>query len=85
MVPEGVQHFPGGGGGGGGVQLLTGGGVQMLISIETYKTSVGVQTPSPPSVSKHKLFECWVTISLFYCHRITFFKINIFKKFFQEH
>ena len=30
MVPEGVQHFPGGGGGGGGVQ--------MLISIETYRT-----------------------------------------------
>ena len=36
--PEAVHYFPGGGGGGGGgVQLFSrGGGVQMLISLETY-------------------------------------------------
>ena len=33
--PEAVHYFPGAGGGGGGVQLFQGGGVQMLISIET--------------------------------------------------
>ena len=46
--PEGVQHFPGGGGGGGGgVQLFPrGGGIQMLISIETHFPG-GVRSPPP--------------------------------------
>ena len=43
--PEGVHCFP-------GVQLFTGGGVQMLISIETHITcdfpGGGVRTPYPP-------------------------------------
>ena len=43
--PEGVQHFPGGGG-----------GVQMLISIQTHATCDspgGSRPPIPPSGSTH--------------------------------
>ena len=48
--PEGVHYFPGGGGG--GVKLFPGGGVQMLISLEThvhtcYFPGGGVRTPIP--------------------------------------
>ena len=45
----GVQLFPGGGGGGGGR-------VQILISMETYRTCdfpLSVQNPYPPSGSAH--------------------------------
>ena len=52
--PERVQYFPGG-----GVQLFPwgGGGVQMLISIETHMTCdfPGVWTPYPHSGSAHDL------------------------------
>ena len=34
--PEAVHYFPGAGGGGGVSNFLQGGGVQMLISIETH-------------------------------------------------
>ena len=53
--PEGLQHFPG------DVQLLQGGGVQMLISIVTHITcdfpggGSGSSTPPPPSGSAHVL------------------------------
>ena len=46
--PEGSNIF---GGGGGGPSFNRGGGVQMLISIETHITydfPVGVRTPYPP-------------------------------------
>ena len=46
--PEGVHYFPGGG----AVQFFLGGGVQMLISIETHIRTCyfpgGVRTPYPP-------------------------------------
>ena len=48
--PERVHYFPGGG----GVKLFPGGGVQMLISLETHVRTCyfpgvgGVQTPYPP-------------------------------------
>ena len=50
--PEGVQLFTGGGGG--RVQLFPGGGVQMLISIETHITcDFPGGGPDHPSVSAH--------------------------------
>ena len=47
--PKGVHYFQGGG----GVKLFPGGGVQMLVSIEThirtcYFPGGGVRTPYPP-------------------------------------
>ena len=52
--PEGVQHFPGGR----GVPTFSrGGGVQMLISIETYITcdfpEGGMSGPSIPPLDPH--------------------------------
>ena len=48
--PEGVQHFPGGGG---GSNFFPGGGVQMLISIETHHLlfSMGSGPPIPLWIS----------------------------------
>ena len=49
--PKGVHYFPGGGG---GVKLFLGGGVQMLVSLETrirtcyFPVGGGVRTPYPP-------------------------------------
>ena len=57
--PEGVQHFSGG-----GSNFFQGGGVQMLISIETHLTcdfsrggGVGSGTPYPPSESAHGAYN----------------------------
>ena len=51
--PEAVHNFPGRGGG--GVQLFPGGGVQMLISIETHIRIFQGECPDPlsPSGSAH--------------------------------
>ena len=61
---QGLRGVPTFSRGGGGVQLFPewrGGGVQMLISIETHITcdfpGGGVQTPYPPSGSAHGVHE----------------------------
>ena len=53
--PEAVHYFPGGGGGGGVSNFFPGGGVQMLIFIETHICTCyfpgGVSGPPTPSGS----------------------------------
>ena len=55
--PEAVHYFPGGGGGGGCPTFFQGGGVQMLISIETHICTCyfpgGCPDPLSPSGSTH--------------------------------
>ena len=67
-VPEGMQHFPGGGG------LALGGsrGIQMLISIEIYRTCdfLGwVRTPIPPP-------SLWISACYGIFEKVDFVKKN---------
>ena len=55
-IQRGVHYFPGGGGG--GVKLFPGGGVQMVISLETHERTCyfpggGVSGPPYPPLDPH--------------------------------